>query len=122
MQNYYIDLGLNPDASANDIKIAYRKKSFDNHPDRVAGGLATYKRVQQAYSVLIDPTSKMIYDNEEEIKAWRDVWINEKITKLIAEEELKKSKDEEIDFLKKKLEELTEENEILKLKEEFVVI
>jgi curved DNA-binding protein CbpA len=36
MVNHYKTLGLNPDASAADIKKAYRKLALKYHPDKVS--------------------------------------------------------------------------------------
>jgi len=45
MVNHYKTLGLNPDASASDIKKAYRKLALKYHPDKVSVQLA---RISQA--------------------------------------------------------------------------
>ena len=35
--DYYKDLGLNPGASIEEVKIAYRNKAMQYHPDRNPG-------------------------------------------------------------------------------------
>ena len=58
-------LGLNDDASADDIKIAYRETVQILHPDKFAGNekLQTrateqFKRLQEAYELLCSSTGR----------------------------------------------------------------
>jgi molecular chaperone DnaJ len=63
--DFYSTLGVARDASAEDIKKAYRKKAMELHPDRNAGDKtkeAEFKRVNEAYAVLSDATKKSRYD------------------------------------------------------------
>jgi len=68
--DYYTLLGLEPDASAGQIKKAFRRFARRYHPDRFAGGdeekLARssqiYRRGSEAYQVLTDPVSRRAYD------------------------------------------------------------
>jgi len=47
-------LGLAPNASAADIKRAYRRRMMEVHPDHVGGGrLAEFLAVQRAYETLV---------------------------------------------------------------------
>lgn len=65
MQNPYDTLGVSRDASADDIKRAYRKLSKEWHPDRHKGDKAAenkFKDINQAYEVLSDPQKKSQYD------------------------------------------------------------
>ena len=62
---FYDLLGVPRDASADDLKRAYRKKAMELHPDRHAGDKAKeaeFKRVNEAYSVLSEPTKRAYYD------------------------------------------------------------
>jgi hypothetical protein len=57
----YARLGLAPDASAADIKRAYRRRMMEVHPDRVGGGrLAEFLAVQSAYETLLARPSSPI--------------------------------------------------------------
>jgi molecular chaperone DnaJ len=61
MADLYEVLGLRPDAAAEEIKRAYRRKAREHHPD--AGGDAErFKEVTHAYEVLSDPERRARYD------------------------------------------------------------
>jgi molecular chaperone DnaJ len=63
--NHYDVLGLAKDASAADIKSAYRKLAKEHHPDKNAGDTASeakFKEVNEAYQVLSDPAKRREYD------------------------------------------------------------
>lgn len=68
-RSYYEILGVEKTASTEDIKKAYRKLAFDNHPDRFQTdgpekkeAEATFKKVSEAYQVLSNPDRKRAYD------------------------------------------------------------
>ena len=60
--NYYLILGIDTDASQNEIKEAYRKMVQKYHPDHFGEDASTFLRIQEAYQVLSDPASKRKYD------------------------------------------------------------
>ena len=63
--NYYETLGISKDASAADIKKAFKKKAMKYHPDRNAGDKESekkFKEVKEAFDVLSDPQKKSMYD------------------------------------------------------------
>lgn len=62
MTSLYDDLGVSPDASADEIKRAFRKKASDTHPDRKGGSTEKFQIVQVAYSILGDETKRKRYD------------------------------------------------------------
>ncbi|KAJ3209701.1 DnaJ sub B member 6 [Dinochytrium kinnereticum] len=64
---FYNILGINRDASQEDIKKAYKRAALNCHPDKVPMELreqaeAEFKLVSEAYEVLRDPRMRNIYD------------------------------------------------------------
>mgnify|MGYP003289377625 FL=1 len=64
-RDYYEVLGVDRNASANDIKKAYRKLAIQYHPDKNPGDKEAeekFKEAAEAYSVLSDADKKARYD------------------------------------------------------------
>lgn len=63
-KRYYEVLEVSPGASAADIKKAYRRRAMEYHPDRcqLPNAKDLFQRVEEAYRVLRDPTSRSRYD------------------------------------------------------------
>lgn len=63
-KDYYDILGIQKDASEDDIKKAYRKQALRYHPDKnkSPGAEDKFKEIAEAYDVLSDPKKKDIYD------------------------------------------------------------
>jgi molecular chaperone DnaJ len=64
-KDFYAVLGVEPAASADEIKKAYRKLARQHHPDANAGDVASerrFKEVGEAYGVLSDPEQRQQYD------------------------------------------------------------
>ncbi|CAL9193071.1 unnamed protein product [Musa hybrid cultivar] len=86
-----LDMGIEPSSSAADVKKAYRKAALRHHPDKAGQLLARsenldngiwremakevhrhadrlFKMIGEAYSVLSDPSKRLQYDAEEEMR------------------------------------------------------
>ena len=82
LEDLYAVLGVSPDATLGEIKSAYRKLAFDNHPDRHVGASADEvaeltKRMTaatRAYEILSDPFLRSEYDDR---RLGRDSTISE---------------------------------------------
>lgn len=64
-RDYYEVLGVDRNASAGDIKKAYRKLAIQYHPDKNPGDKEAeekFKEAAEAYGVLSDPDKKARYD------------------------------------------------------------
>lgn len=66
-RDYYEILGVNKDASDDDIKKAYRKLAMKYHPDRNLTDKKSaenkFKEINEAKEILLDKNKRKIYDN-----------------------------------------------------------
>ncbi len=63
--DYYEVLGVSQNATAEEIKKAYRQLALKYHPDRNPGNSEAeekFKKTSEAYSVLVDTEKRSIYD------------------------------------------------------------
>jgi molecular chaperone DnaJ len=62
MKDYYSVLGIEREASEDDIKKAFRKLAQKYHPDKQGGDDAKFKEVSEAYSILSNKDKRAQYD------------------------------------------------------------
>lgn len=61
-RDYYEVLGVGKDASADEIKKAFRRAAVQHHPDKEGGDETKFKEVNEAYDVLKDAQKRQRYD------------------------------------------------------------
>ena len=62
MADHYQTLGVDRNASQDEIKKAYRKLAAQHHPDK-GGNTAKFQEISAAYDILSDPNKRAQYDN-----------------------------------------------------------
>jgi len=69
VEDYYTTLGIERDATAQDVKRAFRRIARECHPDVAgedAGAAERFKRARQAYEILVDPVERARYDRRRQ--------------------------------------------------------
>lgn len=62
---YYTALGVNQDATIDQIRKSYRRVALQNHPDKNPGNTEASKKFEEAkeaYNILSDPEKRNLYD------------------------------------------------------------
>lgn len=69
--DYYEVLGVDPDASDDDLRRAWKQLALKWHPDRAgsAGTEFIFQRIADAYAVLCDPEARRAYDRKRPRRA-----------------------------------------------------
>lgn len=69
-ENYYELLGVSKDASAAEIRKAYRKKALQYHPDKNKDDNAEemFKKISNAYEILSDAKTRQQYDEGKPVQ------------------------------------------------------
>ena len=76
MATLYDKLGVQPNATVEEIKRAYRKAAMRWHPDRNAGAeeaaRAAFQDIKDAYGILSDAAQRQVYDAvfAEQMREW----------------------------------------------------
>lgn len=64
----YKTLGINPDATKDEIKKAYRRLSILNHPDKDGGDADKFAEISKAYKTLVNPETRETYDSSNQLE------------------------------------------------------
>jgi DnaJ-class molecular chaperone len=65
MTNCYQTLGVDRNASPEEIKRAYRKLASQHHPDK-GGDKNKFQEIEAAYRTLSDPQQRAMHDNPQQ--------------------------------------------------------
>jgi len=77
MTTIYATLGVQPDATLDEIKRAYRRATMKWHPDRNLGreaeAYAAFQEIREAYAILSDAEQRRVYDEvfAQETQRWQ---------------------------------------------------
>jgi curved DNA-binding protein CbpA len=77
MTTIYATLGVQPDATLDEIKRAYRRATMKWHPDRNLGreaeAYAAFQEIREAYAILSDAEQRRVYDEvfAQEMQRWQ---------------------------------------------------
>lgn len=63
--NFYTVLGVNENATQDEIKKAYRKLAVEHHPDK-GGSEDNFKKISEAYDTLGDENKRKMYDSKKQ--------------------------------------------------------
>lgn len=97
ISTYYTTLGVDRNASDEDIKKAYRLLILKFHPDKNNSDGEKFREIQEAYDILKDPTKRFQYDSTikppkaERIRRGTDIKISLKITVVDISNEITKN-------------------------------
>ena len=77
MTTIYATLGVQPNATLDEIKRAYRRAAMKWHPDRNPGreaeAYAAFQEIREAYAILSDTEQRRVYDEvfAQEMQRWQ---------------------------------------------------
>ena len=61
-KDYYKILGIDKNATEEDVKKAYRRLAHQHHPDKTGGNEAKFKEINEAYQILSNKEKRQQYD------------------------------------------------------------
>lgn len=97
MTTLYATLGVQSDATLDEIKLAYRRAAMKWHPDRNPGkeaeAHAAFQQIRDAYSILSDAEQRQVYDDvfAREMRRWEAEHAAEEAQARQAQEEARRA-------------------------------
>lgn len=88
MRDLYQVLGVAKNASADEIRKAYREISKKFHPDKVGNdqaAVARFREATSAYAILSDPAKRSRYDGSTTISTVGDLFLRHPVGKRVLE-------------------------------------
>lgn len=83
----YVELGVAPDCSDEDLDRAYRRRRAQVHPDRLEGDEGPWRRLAAVWAVLGMPASRHLYDagftTDEDVLPGDDVMMVAELDQLV---------------------------------------
>lgn len=67
-KDYYVILGVGPEAGQEEIRSAFRRRAMETHPDRFGADAEPFIELQEAYRILSNQRLRAAYDAE---RRWR---------------------------------------------------
>ena len=86
--NYYEILGVKRTSSEDEIKKAFRKLSFEKHPDKNPNSNVEYVKINEAYETLKDKDRRRIYDFNnigDNVVDYENVGVNMDLNNIFSE-------------------------------------
>ena len=105
MNDLYETLGVSPDATAEEIKAAHRKKSLKHHPDREGSDPEQFKLITLARDVLIDKDRRSKYDDTGNFDESPQVSVVESGIGSLVSQAFAQDKIDPIDWMRKHIKE-----------------
>jgi DnaJ-class molecular chaperone len=78
----YSVLGVDKNASQEDIRKVYKSLALKYHPDKSNGDLEQFKRINMAYQILKDSEKRKMFDDSYDIASTSQIDVNAIISKL----------------------------------------
>lgn len=96
-KDYYQTLGIEKNATSEEIKKAYRKLALKVHPDvnsEDPSSAERFREITEAYGVLIDPAKRRAYDSNktsfEQGRVFEDIFTNSEFSTVFNDLPIKK--------------------------------
>jgi molecular chaperone DnaJ len=97
-KDYYVILGVGPDAGQEEIRSAFRRRALETHPDRFGADAEPFIELQEAYRILSNERLRAAYDAERRRRRQQRQAAAEPLRRARQAEPLRAESDEGIDL------------------------